>query len=75
MQALDLNALSYEQALDALEQTLRALEEGNQTLDEAIALFERGMRLAQRCSERLDAAELRIKEVQVSLGSNREGLG
>jgi exodeoxyribonuclease VII small subunit len=43
---------------------LAALEAGNLPLDQAIGLYEEGMRLAQRCQERLEAAELRITQLQ-----------
>jgi len=55
--------LSFEQAFNELEGTVRRLEEADLTLDQAIAFYERGMRLAQRCSNALDAAELQVKQV------------
>jgi len=73
MPAQDPARLTFEEALSALEQTVRALEEGNQTLEEAIALFEQGMRLARLCNERLDAAELRLRELGLDPDSHTEG--
>lgn len=55
--------LSFEQAFQELEGTVRRLEEGDLTLDQAIAFYERGMRLAQRCGNALDAAELQVQQV------------
>jgi exodeoxyribonuclease VII small subunit len=54
---------SFEQLFEELEATVQKLEAGNLTLDESLALYEQGMQLARRCSEQLDRAELRIKEL------------
>jgi exodeoxyribonuclease VII small subunit len=58
--------LSFEEALGRLEKITRTLEAGGLTLEEAIALFEEGTRLARICSERLDAAELKISQLQTA---------
>ncbi len=55
---------TFERVYAELEETVRRLDAGGQTLDEAIALYETGMRLARRCQELLDAAELRIVNLQ-----------
>lgn len=57
--------LTFEQAFGELEMTVQRLEAGDLTLEEAIALYERGMRLAQRCSSALDAAELQVQTLPV----------
>lgn len=57
----DLEELSFEQAVGELEATVERLEGGDLPLTEAIALYERGMRLAQRCNKLLDAAELQVQ--------------
>jgi exodeoxyribonuclease VII small subunit len=62
----DLEKLSFEQAFGELEATVERLEGGDLTLDEAIALYERGMGLAQRCNATLDAAELRVQQLTVA---------
>jgi exodeoxyribonuclease VII small subunit len=54
---------SFEQLFDELEKTVEQLEAGNLTLDESLALYERGMELAKQCGDRLDRAELRIREL------------
>ena len=56
--------LPFEQAFRELETTVQRLEEGDLMLEEAIALYERGMRLAQRCNDALDAAELQVQQLQ-----------
>ena len=51
---------SFEQVYADLDATVQQLEAGGLPLEEAIALFERGMRLAQMCKTLLDGAELRV---------------
>ena len=56
----DISAMTYEQSRDALAQVVGALEQGGTSLEQALALWERGERLAQRCQEWLDGARERI---------------
>ncbi len=55
--------LSFEEAFKALEDTVHQLEGGGLTLDESIALFERGMKLAEHCGQKLDEAELKVSQL------------
>ena len=55
--------LSYEEALAELEGIVSTLEEEQGKLEESINLFERGQALITRCSELLEAAQLKIKQV------------
>ena len=64
-EAGDLADLSFEQALGELEATVQRLEEGDLALEEALALYERGMRLAQYCSDLLDKAELQVEQLTI----------
>jgi len=41
-------------------------------LEEAISLFEEGMQLAKICSQRLDAAELKISQLQTAIEQETE---
>jgi exodeoxyribonuclease VII small subunit len=69
----DLDKLAFEEAYRELETTVQRLEAGDLTLEEAIALYERGMRLARRCNDALDAAELQVQ--QLALINNQQQLG
>ena len=51
---------TFEAVYGRLEETVQRLEEGGLPLDESISLFEQGMRLAKRCRELLDGAELKV---------------
>jgi len=64
--------LSFEQALDRLEIIVRTLEAGGLALEEAISLFEEGMQLARTCNQRLDAAELKITQLQTAFEQETE---
>jgi exodeoxyribonuclease VII small subunit len=65
-QETQVEALSFEEAFDQLQSAVGQLEEGDLTLEEAIALYERGMRLAQHCSDLLDTAELQVQQLSTA---------
>ncbi len=54
---------SFEELSRELESIVAKLEAGDLALDESLALFVRGTELAKKCTEMLDKAELRIKEL------------
>ncbi len=56
-------ALSFEDALRALEEIVRKLESGEVPLDETITLYEHGEALRKHCQARLDAAQARIEKI------------
>lgn len=58
-----ISAMSFEDALRALEEIVRKLESGEVPLDETIALYERGEELRKHCQARLDAAQARIEKI------------
>lgn len=62
----DVDKLPFETAFQQLETTVQRLEAGDLTLEEALALYEQGMRLARRCGEALDAAELQVQQLTVA---------
>jgi exodeoxyribonuclease VII small subunit len=59
----DIAAMTFEQALKALEDVVRRLEGGEVPLDESIGLYERGEQLRRDCQARLDAAQARIDKI------------
>lgn len=63
MNSVPVEELSYEQAFAALEAVVSVLETEKRPLDEAMALFERGQALVQRCASLLEQAELRIRQL------------
>lgn len=69
----DVETLPFEKAYQELEGTVQKLEEGNLTLEEAISTYERGIHLAQRCGDALDAAELQVQKL--TLVEDQQQLG
>lgn len=59
----DIAALTFEDALRALEDVVRRLESGEVPLDQSITLYERGESLRRHCQARLDAAQARIEKI------------
>jgi exodeoxyribonuclease VII small subunit len=57
----DIDAMDYEAAIAALEQTVERLGQGQEDLAESVRAYERGLRLARRCSQLLRDAERRIE--------------
>jgi exodeoxyribonuclease VII small subunit len=57
---------SFEELQRELDDVVARLEQGDVPVDDAIALFRRGEELYRACVERLQTAELRIEELDVS---------
>lgn len=58
---LDLNKLSFEEALEKLETLVAKMEEGNLPLDRMLTCFEQGMKLTSFCRKKLEKLEKRIE--------------
>jgi exodeoxyribonuclease VII small subunit len=59
----EISAMSFEDALRALEDVVRKLEGGDVPLDDSISLYERGEQLRKHCQARLDSAQARIEKI------------
>ena len=57
--------MSFEESLARLDEILRALENGEGNLDLLLGLYEEGIALIRDCSSKLDAAEQRVKMLQL----------
>jgi len=57
-------SLSFEQAFHQLEDIVAQLERGDLPLDQSLELYARGRRIAERCAQLLDQAELQVREVK-----------
>lgn len=66
MKDLDLNKLSFEDALVQLENIVRELEGGKIKLDDAVEAYEKATALKKFCEEKLKAAQLKIEKINVS---------
>ena len=65
-------SLSYEQAFAELEGIVTALESEQRSLDESMKLYERGQELVKRCTEILDKADLKVKQLSGDVLSDFE---
>lgn len=55
--------LTYEAAFSQLEAIVAALEGDDLSLETALKLYERGQILIRRCSDLLDSADLRVRQL------------
>lgn len=64
----DITAMSFEDAMAALEKVVRDLEQGTVSLDQSITLYERGAALKAHCEALLKAAEERVEKITLGEG-------
>jgi exodeoxyribonuclease VII small subunit len=55
--------MSYEEAFEELQSIVEKMEGGDLPLKDSLALFERGQSLSVRCSELLEEAQLRLRQL------------
>jgi exodeoxyribonuclease VII small subunit len=60
MNGIDIEILTFEQALAELEKIVRALEDGQIGLEESLTHYEKGVMLLKRCYGQLQQAEQKI---------------
>lgn len=70
----EIAALSFEDALRALEDVVRRLESGEVPLDDSITLYEQGEALRKHCQNRLDAAQARIERIVAGADGQATGV-
>ena len=63
---------TFEDSFSRLEKILERLESDDCPLEETIQLYEEGMTLTRACYDKLNNAELRIKEINKSLKGGLE---
>lgn len=62
-EAIPIEKMTYEQALNELEAIVLEFESDERTLEQALEMFERGQALARHCAQLLEQAELKIQEL------------
>ena len=62
-QEAEIEAMSFEQAMSALEQIVGQLESGRVDLEQSIDLYERGALLRKHCEAKLRSAEMRVEQI------------
>jgi len=64
--------MSLEAALKRLDEINALLENGELNLEDSLKLYEEGTKLAAFCYQRLDKAELKIKEITAAAFGQKE---
>ena len=59
----DVNEMSFEEAIKALETVVGQLERGDVALEDSIALYEKGAALKARCEAKLKEAEEKVAKI------------
>ena len=70
MKEINLEKLSFEDALIQLENIVRELEAGKIKLDDAVEAYEKATALKKFCEEKLKAAQLKIEKINVTPEGN-----
>ncbi len=63
----DVQEMSFEQALEALEKIVRRLESGDVSLEDSIDIYTRGTQLKRHCETKLRDAQERIEKIVVQV--------
>ncbi|PSM18360.1 MULTISPECIES: exodeoxyribonuclease VII small subunit [Nitratireductor] len=69
----DIKAMSFEDALAALERIVDDLEKGDVPLEQSITIYERGEALKRHCDQLLKAAEAKVEKIRLSREGKPEG--
>ena len=70
----DIAAMSFEDAMKALEQVVGQLERGDVPLEQSIGLYERGAALKAHCEAKLKAAEEKVAKITLGSDGKPDGL-
>jgi len=58
--------ISFEEALANLEEIVQRMESGDAPLDSLVKNYEKGVKLLKICRDKIQGAEMKIKEAQTS---------
>ena len=58
--------ISFEEALANLEEIVHRMESGDAPLDSLVQNYEKGVKLLKICRDKIEGAEMKIKEAQTS---------
>ena len=66
MSNIELEKLTFEEAMKELELLVDSLDKGDISLDEAIAAYDRGSQLKDHCQNKLNEAKMKVETIQSS---------
>lgn len=69
----DIEAMSFEQALQELEGIVGGLEQGDVALDKSISQYERGEALRNHCQKLLQGAESKVEKIKTNASGQAVG--
>ena len=58
--------ISFEEALANLEEIVQRMESGDAPLDSLVQNYEKGVKLLKICRDKIEGAEMKIREAQTS---------
>jgi exodeoxyribonuclease VII small subunit len=70
----DIDALSFEKAIQELEEIVGKLEKASVSLDDSVKLYARGEALKKRCDALLGEAEARIEKITLGADGRPKGV-
>ena len=56
-------SVTFEESMERLDEIVKTLEKGDVALEDSIKLFEEGTKLAAKCSDLLQNAELKVTKL------------
>lgn len=56
-------SVTFEESMVRLDEIVKSLEKGDVALEESLKLFEEGTKLAAKCSQLLETAELKVTKL------------
>ena len=66
MSNIELEQLTFEEAMKELELLVDSLDKGDISLDKAIAAYDRGSQLKDHCQKKLNEAKMKVETIQSS---------
>ena len=66
MSNIELEKLTFEEAMKELEELVDSLDKGDVSLDEAIIAYDRGSQLKDYCQKKLHEAKMKVETIQSS---------
>jgi len=71
----DVSEMTFEESLKALEELVNMLENGGLDLDKSLDIYEKAVKLRDRCRDILEKSERRVQKImETSEGIRKEDL-
>ncbi len=67
----DIEKMTFEQSMEALESLVKELESGNLDLDKSLEVYERAVVLRDRCKHILEDSDRKVQKIMETAGEIR----